>query len=224
MCAGLGLLRCWQGGNFRTVAAGVGYSAPSTSGTGESVHVVVRSGIGVVRGFVGALKFRQIADHAADPSGDVLENLGGPWCWFRGRIRFPGVSTIRRALAAIDADKLDEFAGQWLWKYAPRSSDRLILLTLDGKVSRGVRTQDVENFTLFSAMLQAEGVIIAQVGVPAGTNETTQVTTILEPVKPGGEQRVVVTAEAPVTVHERGAEIMGEFGGDGEHFLVQLIV
>lgn len=162
----------------------------------------------------GASKFRQIADHAADLPQGMLARLGGPWCWFRRRIRVPSKSAIGRALTTIDAEKLDELAGQWLRKYTPKSSDGLMLLSLDGKVLRGVRTPEGGNVTLFSAMLQTAGVTVAQVEVPADTTETTQVETLLEPVKPDCDQRTIVTMDAAHTQRDTARHLAEKRGFD----------
>ena len=55
-------------------------------------------------------------------------------------------------------------------------------LAIDGKVLRGSWTDENQQFTLFSAMVQQVGVTIAQVEVPAGTNEITQVERLLAAV------------------------------------------
>lgn len=162
----------------------------------------------------GASKFRQIADHAADLPQDVLEKLGGSWCWFRQRIRVPSASSIWRALDATGADKLDELAGKWLWKYAATSTDGVVVLSVDGKVLRGVRIQEHENFTMFSAMVQAEGVTVAQVEVPDGTTETTQVKALLDQVATDSEQRVIVTLDAAHTARDTARYITEERGFD----------
>lgn len=162
----------------------------------------------------GASKFRQIADQAADLPQEMLHKLGGPWCWFRRRILVPSASTIRLALAAADADKLDELVGKWLLKYSQESPGGVIHLCLDGKVLRGVRTQGGENFTLFSAMSQAEGVTVAQVGVPDGTNETTQVKALLGQFEADSGRRVIVTLDAAHTGRDTARYITEERGFD----------
>jgi hypothetical protein len=48
-------------------------------------------------------------------------------------------------------------------------------VAIDGKVLRGAWTTENDKFTLFSAMIHGIGVTIAQVQVPADTNEITQV-------------------------------------------------
>jgi predicted transposase YbfD/YdcC len=162
----------------------------------------------------GASKFRQIADHATDLPQDILEKLGGPWCWFQRRILVPSKSTIRLALDATGADKLDELVGNWLGKYTSEIPGGEIHLCLDGKVMRGVRTCENENFTLFSAMLQPAGVTVAQVGVPDGTSETTQVKALLKQVKPEDGQRVIVTLDAAHTARDTARYITEKRGFD----------
>jgi predicted transposase YbfD/YdcC len=162
----------------------------------------------------GASKFRQIADHAADLQQEILGKLGGPWCWFQRRILVPSQSTIRLALAATDADKLDEIVGKWLSKYAPKEPNGELHLCVDGKVLRGVRRGENENFTLFSAFLEPAGVTVAQVAVPDGTSETTQVETLLKQVEPDEGHRVIVTLDAAHTARDTARYITEKRGFD----------
>lgn len=78
-------------------------------------------------------------------------------------------------LTDIDAAALDRAMGAWLHKRVPRDPGGLLRLAIDGKVLRGAWTDDNDQFTLFSAMVHHHSVTVAQLQVPAGTNETTQV-------------------------------------------------
>jgi predicted transposase YbfD/YdcC len=75
---------------------------------------------------------------------------------------------------------------------------------------RGSGIGDHESFTLFSAMIHCDGVTVAQVAVPPGTNEITQVKTLLDGVSRGVDGRVVVTMDAAHTQRETAEYIADE--------------
>ena len=141
------------------------------------VFVLAASLIAVL---AGASNFRQVADHVADLPQSLLGQLGARWCYFRMIFAFPGERTIRRLLCDVDADELDRAAGTWLRSNIGVDVDGVLAVAIDGKVLRGSWTDENAQFTLFSAMVQKVGVTIAQVEVPAGTNEITQVEGLLE--------------------------------------------
>ena len=116
----------------------------------------------------GASNFRQVADQVADLPQLLLRRLGARWCHFRMAFAFPGERTIRRLLCDVDADELDRAAGRWLRSNIGVDADGVLALAIDGKVLRGSWTDENQQFTLFSAMVQQVGVTIAQVEVPAG--------------------------------------------------------
>jgi predicted transposase YbfD/YdcC len=162
----------------------------------------------------GAKDFRSIADQIADFPQSLLRKLGGVWCWFAGMFRAPSRHTIRRVLSDIDAAALDLAVGSWLRERVRRDSDSLLRLAIDGKVLRGAWTDENDRFTLFSAMVHREGVTVAQVQVPADTNEITQVKTLLEGVPARDGERVVVTMDAAHTQRDTAEYIVAERGFD----------
>jgi len=99
-------------------------------------------------------------------------------------------------------------------KRAQRDHDGALRLAIDGKVLRGVWTDENERFTLFSAMIHCEGVTIAQVKVPPDTNEITQVTALLDPVAAREGEDVIVTMDAAHTQRETAQYLAGERGFD----------
>jgi hypothetical protein len=127
----------------------------------------------------GAKNYREIATCAADMPQSLLRELDARWDWFGLRWKFPSAGTIRLVLAKIDAAALDKITCDWLLAQARkrRVSDGEIewVIAVDGKVMRGAWTSENEQVTMFSAMLHDDAVTIAQVRVPDGTNETTQV-------------------------------------------------
>ncbi|WP_285510015.1 transposase, partial [Actinokineospora sp. NBRC 105648] len=63
-------------------------------------------------------------------------------------------------------------------------------------------------------MVHREGVTIAQVQVPADTNEITQVRALLAGVPARGTERVVVTMDAAHTQRDTAEYLAGERGFD----------
>jgi len=160
----------------------------------------------------GASNFRQIADQVADFPRSLLRRLGARWCYFRGEFRWPSEKTIRLVLTNIDAGQLDAAAGAWLRRHAKPEADGTLAVAIDGKVLRGAWTDDNEQFTLFSAMIHERGVTIAQVQVPAGTNEITQVKALLDTVSAHAGERVVVTMDAAHTQRDTAEYLVAERG------------
>jgi predicted transposase YbfD/YdcC len=161
-----------------------------------------------------ASNFRQVADHIADLPQSLLRRLGARWCHYRMKYGYPSERTIRRLLCDVDADELDRAAGAWLCSNVEADVDGVMALAIDGKVLRGSWTDENQQFTLFSAMVQKAGVTIAQVEVPAGTNEITQVENLLEAVPVVGGKRVVVTADAAHTQRDTAKHIKEVRGFD----------
>jgi predicted transposase YbfD/YdcC len=162
----------------------------------------------------GAAYFRQIADQVADFPQELLGKLGGHWCYFLNRFRTPCDRTFRRVFEYVDVTRLETEIGAWLRKRAQRDTDGALRLALDGKVLRGVWTDENEQFTLLSAMIHREGVTIAQVKVPPDTTEITQVQALLDPVAPREGERVIITMDAAHTQHDTAEYLAGTRGFD----------
>src|SRR5215207_6871904 len=163
----------------------------------------------------GAKNFYAIERQIRDLSPSLLAKLGGTWCYFRWGYRFPGEKTIRMLLNEVDADELDRLFGEWLFRNAHSDGVGSVLaLAIDGKVMRGAWTDENEKFTLFSAMIHDVGVTVAQVAVPADTNEITQVENLLETLPVGQERSVVVTMDAAHTQRDTAEYLAGKRGFD----------
>ncbi len=184
------------------------------SSRGKVYGLVFVLAASLVATLAGATDFRSIADQVADFPQSLLRKLGGVWCWFAGMFRTPGRHTIRRVLSDIDADALDLAVGSWLLERVRKDSGGLLRIAIDGKVLRGAWTDENEQFTLFSAMVHREGVTIAQVQVPADTNEITQVKNLLVGVPTRDGERVVVTMDAAHTQRDTAEYLAGERGFD----------
>jgi predicted transposase YbfD/YdcC len=181
---------------------------------GRIYGLVFLLAVSLVAVLAGASNFRQIADQVADLPQSLLRRLGAKWCYFRCVFGWPSERTIRRVLENIDADELDLLAGAWLRERARPDADGLLVLALDGKVLRGAWTDENDQFTLFSAMIHGVGVTVAQVAVPADTNEITQVETLLVGVPERAGEHVVVTMDAAHTQRDTASHIVGERGFD----------
>lgn len=181
---------------------------------GKIYGLVFVLAVSLVAVLAGASRFREIADQAADLPQSLLQKLGGRWCWFTGRFRVPSKDTVRRVLTNIDAAALDLAIGTWLLQRVRRDSDGLLRIAMDGKVLRGAWTDENNQFTLFSAMVHQEGVTLAQVQVPASTNEITQVRALLNGVSTQEGERVVVTADAAHTQRDTAEYLVSERGFD----------
>ncbi|MGQ0775956.1 MAG: ISAs1 family transposase, partial [Pseudonocardiales bacterium] len=156
--------------------------------------------------------YRQIADQIEDFPPSLMRKLKARWCYFRTGFRRPSAKTVRLVLSGIDADQFDAVAGEWLRERVKTEPDGTMAVAIDGKVLRGAWTDETENFTLFPAMIHELGVTIAQVQVPAGTNEITQVEELLDtlPIRDG--ERVVVTMDAAHTQRGTAEYIVAKRG------------
>jgi predicted transposase YbfD/YdcC len=181
---------------------------------GKIYDLVFILAISLVAVLAGASNFREVGDQVADFSQSLLCKLGAKWCFFRLGFRFPSERTIRRVLENIDAAEFDLIVGSWLRERASRGSDGMLALAIDGKVLRGSWNGENNQFTLFSAMIHDVGVTVAQVQVPPGTNEITQVEALLAGVPADAGERVVVTMDAAHTQRDTAEHIAGERGFD----------
>jgi DDE family transposase len=154
----------------------------------------------VVAALAGAENYREIATVAASISQPMLHALGAEWNYFSRRYECLRRTTIWTVLTGIDAGELDRITGEWLLSQAGRSRENdgsfSWIIAMDGKVMRGAWTDENEAVTLFSAMLHREAVTIVQVMVPADTNETTQVKTLVKNFRIRDSECVLVTLDA----------------------------
>jgi len=164
----------------------------------------------VVATLAGARGYAEIARRARDLSQELLRKIRSRWDHFRLLYRWPSQAAIRCVLTGIDGDKMSKIVGKWLFRHVRKDGDGNWSLALDGKVMRGAWTDENNQVTLFSAMMQREAVTIAQVSVPAETNETTQARSLLEVLDaigiPEGDA-VLLTFDAAHTCKETAAEV-----------------
>jgi predicted transposase YbfD/YdcC len=198
----------------------------------------------VVATLAGARNSREIATVAARICQCQLMAMGARWDYFRNCYRYPRRTVIWAVLGNVDASELDRVTGQWLLAQARKTigEDGEIewVIAVDGKVLRGSWTDENDQVTLFSAMLQDKGVTIAQVKVPDGTNEITQVKALARQAdiregesalftfdaahcnrdtaefiggKPGWDYLITVKTDKP-TLYRKAAEILAPLLGN----------
>jgi predicted transposase YbfD/YdcC len=173
----------------------------------------------------GAGSFRQAGDRAADLPQELLALAGCRRHAVTGCYVAPSEPTIRRVAHDIDADAADERVCRWMREHARAAAlaqcadaaggegHELIGVAMDGKTVRNTVAPDGlegSEVKLFSAMLHSEAVVIAQLRVPEGTNEITQVAALLKGVDLTG---VVVTGDAAHAQHATAAYLACERGG-----------
>ncbi|MEV4002431.1 transposase family protein [Actinomadura sp. NPDC049753] len=154
-------------------------------------------GTAVVATLAGAANYRELGSVAADLPQQLLRLLGARRDEVRRRFAVPSGATLRRVLIGLVADELDIALGAWLREYAV--CDQRGAIALDGKNPRGSWSDD-GRLVLFTAMThrteRQAAVVLAQIAVPEGTTETTQVRTLLEGLYVAG---ALVTADAAHT-------------------------
>lgn len=143
----------------------------------------------------GCRSLTAIGEWAADCPQDVLGRLGAKWHPVAKRYVAPSDATIRRAVAAVDADALDRVIGEWLLDLVRSGhlEEHQLVVAVDGKSLRGARQDDGRPVHLFAAMVQGDRAVIAQSEVDHKTNEITGFRPLLEGLDLDG---AVVTADA----------------------------
>lgn len=172
----------------------------------------------VVAALAGAKNYREIATVADGISQRQLRLLGAKWNYFGNCYRSPRQTAIWTVLTSIDAAEFDRITGTWLLaqarKYRGEDGGIKWVIAIDGKVMRGAWTDENDKVTLFSAMLQKEALTIAQVRVPDGTNETTQVKDLAREIGIQEGETVLATLDAAHCNKETAEFIGGKPGWD----------
>ena len=154
----------------------------------------------VVATLAGARNSREIATVASEICQCQLMIMGARWDYFRNCYRCPRRTAVWKVLRNIDVGELDRIVGKWLIAQArktkPEHGEIEWVIAIDGKVLRGSWTDENDQVTLFSAMLQDKAITIAQVRVPDGTNEITQVKALAKQADICEGESVLVTLDA----------------------------
>jgi predicted transposase YbfD/YdcC len=172
----------------------------------------------VVATLAGAKNSREITTVASGICQCQLMMMGARWDYFRNCYRCPRRTVIWNVLGKIDAGELDRITGKWLLAQARKTKgeDGRIewVIAIDGKVLRGSWTDENDQVTLFSAMLQDKGITVAQVRVPDGTNEITQVKALARQADIREGESVLVTLDAAHCNKDTAEFIGGKPGWD----------
>ncbi len=150
----------------------------------------------------GARNFRAIGQWAENIRADQMKIFR-----IRGWRR-PSESAIRRTLHRVNAQEVDKVVGKWLFE------QRLLRggsVGLDGKTLRGSHDGKEEPVQLLAAVLNEEGIVIAQCEIDSKTNEIPMVPTLLEGIDVRG---AVITADALHTQAKTAKYIVEEKKAD----------
>ncbi|MHB8274167.1 MAG: ISAs1 family transposase [Dermatophilaceae bacterium] len=122
--------------------------------------------VAVTAVLAGARSFAAIGEWAADLPGEHLVRIG--------LTRAPEESTLRKLFARLDADRLDQVLGAWLWTRTGVVDGRR-LIAIDGKTVRGARTRTGPGQSaaphLVAAFDHDTGTVLGQLAVEAKSNE-----------------------------------------------------
>ena len=122
--------------------------------------------------------------------------------------KMPCANTLAKLLRGLDADRLDALLGEWL---AGRHAAGWGHIALDGKRLRGTRDGEVPGVHLLAAYAPQAAAVIAQMAVPATTNEHKAALRRLGALPP--LRGAVVTADAMFT-HADFCDQVREKGGE----------
>jgi predicted transposase YbfD/YdcC len=164
--------------------------------------------VAVAAVLAGAKSLAAIGEWAADAPGPVLAALGVRRDPLRRVWRPPAEATVRRVLARVDPDALDQVIGRWLadqQPHPPRPAWRRAV-AVDGKTLRGSGHHPSPQVHLLAAVDHTTGAVLAQADVDATTNEITRFQPLLDGVDLTG---AVVTADALHTQHAHADWLVG---------------
>lgn len=161
----------------------------------------------------GAKSFTAIGEWAADAPPHVLQALGIRPDPLTGVIVAPDEATVRRVLAAIDADALDAAVGAWLAALTAAPADangpaarRLRrALGVDGKTLCGSGPAGAQ-VHLLAAMDHASHAVLGQVEVDGKSNEITAFQPLLDAMD---LTAAVVTSDAMHTQRDHAEYLVG---------------
>jgi hypothetical protein len=149
----------------------------------------------------GARTYADMATIAAQLSQPQLRALRCYQRAARDRYEPPSESTFWRVLSQIDAAELDRRLGAWL---AARAGEKEAL-AIDGKTVRGA------GVALFAAFTHSAQSVVAQVRIPAKSQEMHAVVPLLEEVELEGR---VITADALHTQSATARHLVQDRGAD----------
>jgi predicted transposase YbfD/YdcC len=156
--------------------------------------------VAVAAVLAGAKSLTAIGEWAADAPGSVLAALGARRDPLRRVWRPPGEATVRRVLARVDPDALDQVIGRWLTEQQPPSPPTRPppptpvawrqAVAVDGKTLRGSGHRQVH---LLAAMDHTSRRVLGQTDVDHTTGELARFQPLLQPLDLAGR---IITADA----------------------------
>ncbi|MFM9584199.1 ISAs1 family transposase [Streptomyces caniscabiei] len=156
----------------------------------------------------GARSLLAVGEWIADAPPQVLQAVGAPPDPLLPERLLPAESTVRRLLARVDGDALDQAVGQWLADRRSRAaSGGRRALAVDGKSLRGAARARGRKIHLLAALDHSTGLVLAQLDVREKTNEITCFQPLLETV--ADLAGTVVTSDALHTQRDHADYLLG---------------
>jgi predicted transposase YbfD/YdcC len=153
----------------------------------------------------GATSLLAVGEWIADAPAHVLHRLGVGSDPLQPRRTPPSETTVRRLLARIDGDALDQAIGSWLTDRRPKSTG-LRGLSVDGKSLRGAAKARGRKIHLLAALEHTTGLVLAQLDVGEKTDEITCFQPLLDSV--AELAGAVVTSDALHTQREHAEYLL----------------
>nr|WP_308455450.1 ISAs1 family transposase [Streptomyces sp. SM14] len=172
---------------------------------GVRYPLVTLLGLAACAVLAGAKSLLAVGEWAADAPSTVLEKLGARVDPVLPERSWPAETTIRRLLARIDGDALDQAVGAWLADRQPRVQG-LRGLAIDGKSLRGVSRAHGRRIHLLAAFDHTTGPVLGQLDVGEKTNEITRLRPLLNTVE--DLTGTVITSDALHTQREHAAYLL----------------
>ncbi|MGW0886464.1 ISAs1 family transposase, partial [Streptomyces sp. NPDC002671] len=161
----------------------------------------------------GATSVPAVSEWIADAPPHILQRLGIRLDPLFPKRFLPAETTVRRLLARIDGDALDQAVGRWLADRRPKAT-WLRGLAVDGKSLRGAAKAKGRKIHLIAALEHTTGLVLAQLDVGEKTNEITCFQPLLGTV--ADLAGVVVTSDAMHTQREHADYLLGR----AAHYIV----
>jgi hypothetical protein len=157
--------------------------------------------------FAGAEGIGEMAEIIAGFSKRQRQSLR---CWRDPKTRryiTPSESTLRRVLGGIDPLIFDRVVGDWV-----RASGRIQALAIDGKTLKACLDAEKRQRTLVAAVTHHDGAPLAQLPVPARTNEITTARDLLD-ILPDLDG-MMITFDAAHSNQQTARKLVQDKGGD----------
>jgi predicted transposase YbfD/YdcC len=164
--------------------------------------------VAVAAVLAGAQSLAAIGEWAADAPGPVLAALGVRRDPLRRVWRPPGEATVRRLLARVDPDALEQVIGRWLTDQQRHPPPDGVAAGGRGRRQDPARQRPPRSRAghLLAVMDHTTGAVLGQTQVAAKTNEIARFQPLLDGVDLTG---AVVTADALHTQHAHADWLVG---------------